>query len=234
MSNGSGLFSNKGPLKPHLLQQTGGLAAEINDLRKDAGSALAPMAAITVDEFINPPAADVDAIKLAIASDLAAQSYSGAALDGVVGVGTMSPPRTMTTTVGGGVPADAPVDAEFVGVDIDGNPISEVVAFNQVGGTTAGTKAFARVTRIDLPAGDGVGALLEFGFGDELGLSKSIKTRAGLTTLIMEIEDGVKVTTGVVIPPTTVSALPHGTYLASNLPDGARDYALYFEYDPTA
>ena len=230
-SNGSGLFSMERPVKPHLLNADG-LAGEVRDLRSDVGRVLTPVAAFTVDEFTNAAAADANAIKTSVASVAAPTVYEGAALNGVLGSGLMNPARNVTISTAGVTPADAPATALIEGKDLDGRSLSETIVVSQVAGTAVGVKAFARVTKITLPAADGVDALLEFGFGDKIGLSKSIKTRAGLTTLLQEIEAGVVVTTGTIAD--SVVGAPHGTYLAAMVPDGAKDYAVYYEYDPTA
>jgi hypothetical protein len=229
MANGSGLLSTQGARLPHLVRGRGGLAGEIGDLREDLVGQLTALAAFTVDEFTNPPAADPDAIKLAVATVAAATTYSGTALNGVVGAGTLSPPRNVTVTTAGATPADAPASATFNGTDVNGDSISETIVVAQTATIALGVKAFAKVTSIVLPAADGVAATLAFGFGDLMGLSKPIKTRAGLTDLLREIEAGALVTTGVVT--TTAAGLPNGTYLPATVADGANDYAVYYEYD---
>jgi hypothetical protein len=156
MTVGSGLFSKEGPDKAHLLQQTGGLAAEVKDVRDDILKVLTPMAAIAVEEFTNPALAVANAIKLAIATVAAPVTYSGAQLDGSVGVGVMSPPRNITILTAGVTPADAPATAVINGTDIDGKALSETITVAQTNTTAVGVKAFAKVTSIVLPAADGV------------------------------------------------------------------------------
>lgn len=232
MSNGSGLFRRQAAQKPHLLRGSGGVAAEVGDLRSDVLEEMSPVSAFTVDEFTNPATADTDGIKTSIATVASPQTYTGAALNGAVGAGVMDPPRNLTITTGGGTPADAPVSTTITGLDVNGDVIIETILLSQIAGTAVGIKAFRKVTQIVLPAADGVGALLEFGFGTKIGLSKKIRVRAGLSTLLMEIEVGVKVTTGTIAP--AAVGLPNGTYLPATLPDGIRDYAVYYEYDPQA
>jgi hypothetical protein len=228
-SAGSGQFSSQAAKKPHLLRGSGGIQAEVADIRDDLERDLSANAAIAVEEYTNPPAADPDAFKTSIASTVATNSYSGAALNGATGVGELSPPRNVTVSTAGATPADAPATATFTGLDIDDNVISEAVSVPQTATTAVGAKAFKKVTSIALTAGDGTGALLEFGFGSIIGLAKTLKARAGLSTLVMEIEAGVKVTTGTIAAASV--GLPHGTYLPANTPNGTRDYAVYYEYD---
>lgn len=230
-SNGSGVLSTRAPKKPHLVNRVGGLASEVADLRADLAAEFASTAAIAVEEWTDVPAASTNAIKTAIATVASTVTYSGAALNGTVGAGTMSPPRNITVTTAGGTPADAPATATITGLDVNGNVISEAITVAQTATTAAGAKAFASVTSIALTAGDGTNATLAFGFGALIGFAKKLKTRAGLATLIMEISGGTKVTTAT-IADATVGA-PNGTYSAAAAPDGSRDYAVYYEYDAT-
>lgn len=233
MPAGSGLASKMAPLKPHFLQVgKGGLPGELADLRGELTAILTPLAGIVVDEWSAPPAASTNAIKLAIASVAAITTYSGSQLDGSVGQGTLSPPRNITITTAGATPADAPANAVINGFDIDGNALSETITVAQTATTAVGNKAFAKVTSIVLPAADGVAATLAFGFGSKIGFSKKLKTRAGLATLVKEIEAGVNVTTGTIADAAT--GAPYGTYLPpANVPNGARNYAVYYDWDAT-
>jgi hypothetical protein len=227
MVAGSGQFSSQKAQKPHLLQGQGGIASEVADLRADIKKDFLANAAIAVEEFTNVPVADVDAFSLASAS---VNGIRTVALGGVVGTGTLDPPRNVTVTVGGGgTPADAAANATITGVDINGNAISEVLALNQAGGLTVGAKAFARVTSIVEDAGQGAGATISYGFGAIIGLAKPIKTRAGRTGPIQEIAAGAVVTNGVFT--TTAVGVPNGTYAPNSAPNDTNDYALYYEYD---
>ena len=57
MGNGSGLLSTQRARLPHLVRGTGGLAGEVADLRDDLESEMAPLVAMTVDNFVAPDAA---------------------------------------------------------------------------------------------------------------------------------------------------------------------------------
>jgi hypothetical protein len=118
---------------------------------------------------------------------------------------------------------------DVTGTDIDGNALTETITVAQTAAQAVGVKAFATVTQIDFPAADGTAALLEVGIGNAIGLAKPIKSRAGLAALILEIEAGSVVTTGVVADAAT--GAPKGTYTPSTVPDAANDYAVYYEYD---
>lgn len=226
--SGSGLFSRERPAKPHLTRG-GGMGGEVADLRGDVARVLAPLAAITVEEFTDVAAADTDAILLAKASVEDVTVYEADDLDGALGPGLMSPPRNVTVTTAGETAANAPATLLVEGVDIDGNVISEELSVGQTATTVAGDKAFARVTRLTFSAADGDEATLAVGFGVKIGLSKPIKARAGLTGALREIAAGSVVTNGTFAGPAT--GAPHGTYAPNSAPNGTNDYAVYYEYD---
>jgi hypothetical protein len=229
---GSGILSKSKPAKPHLTQVGSGLAAEVTDLRKDVMRAVAPLAALTVEEFTDVVAASTTAIKTAAATVAAPTTYSGAALNGSVGVGLMNPPRQIVITTAGVTPADAPANATIVGIDVAGKALSETVTVAQTAAAATSTKCFAKVTSITLPAADGVGATLAFGTGTALGLALPAKSRAGLVPLIAEVVAGTKVTTGTMAAP--AAAGPYGAYTPATAPNGTNDYAIFYEYDATA
>jgi hypothetical protein len=195
----------------------------------DFGTLLTPMRTI---EWTNPATADVDALKLSIASATTIQTYTGADLDGAVGLGTMSPPRnvTITTTLSADIDAVAVV---ITGLDVDGAALTDTITLTDGGNTTdVGTAAFASVSSIVVPAQSGTGGALEFGFGDLIGLPAPIRTRAGLAAVHLEIEAGSAVTTGTFVDGAT--GAPHGTYLAANVPNATRDYAVTYELAASA
>lgn len=236
MAIGSGLLAGQFPAKGHLVRGTGGLAGEIIDLRNDMVRVLAPLAAIAVEEFTDPPAADVNAIKTSIASSASAQSYSGTALNGAVGAGVMSPPRNITITTSGHGDIDA-VKVLITGKDINGAALTEEITLTNGGGVTnAGVKAFASVTSIAVPAQSGTGGALEFGFGDIIGLAKKLVSRAGAPAIIVEITGNTRLAADGITGTFALPAVgaPNGTYTPFAVPSGTLDYAVYYEYDPSA
>ena len=232
MATGSGLMSKQRPKKAHLVEGKQGVAGEVDDLRSDLVTELGPMAALAVEEFTDPIAADPNGIKTSIASVAAVVTYSGADLDGVLGGGPFSPPRNVTVSTAGVTPADAPATLTVTGTDINGTVITEDISVAQTATIAVGTKAFATVTSLALTAGDGTAALLEFGIGDVFGLAHPLVSRAGAAGVITEIEAGSVVTTGTFVDAAT--SAPNGTYEPATVPDATNDYALYYEYDPTA
>jgi hypothetical protein len=226
MSNGSGLFTTQQARVPHLAKVTG----EIGDLRRDVAEELLPMAAFTVDEWADPVAADTNGILLSVPSATGDVSYVAADLVGGAAV-EMDPPRNVTVTTGG-TAANGFTDLEVVGKDINGADMTEDIASINSAATHAGVKAFAEVTGLNFTGGTDATATHEVGWGDVIGLNKPIKSRAGLATVLMEIEAGSKVTTGTIVDAATGE--PNGTYEPNTVPDAANDYAVYYEYDPTA
>jgi len=167
MANGSGLFSNAGPLKPHLLQQSGGIAAEVNDVRRDVGSAMAPMAALTVDEYTNPAGTAALATNALLAATATVAAPVQVLAAGLVAAGLAQLaiwPRRLTFTTAGSTPADAPATVTIVGTDAYGNAQTESgLALAQTGATVTSTKHFKTIVSIDYPAADGTDATVAIG-----------------------------------------------------------------------
>jgi len=233
MSNGSGLFGNQGPKKPHLVVGKTGVAGEVTDLRSDLAGDLGALAAFTVDEWTNAAAADVDAIKASFASSASAEDFSGADLDGVVGVAEMVPPRNVTFTTSVHADIDA-VAVVITGTDINGAALTETVTLTDGGGTDVGAKAFSTVSRIEIPAQAGAGGAVEIGFGVLLGLGKPLLARAGAEAVLMENAAGTMLAadaiTGTFVA--AASSAPNGTYSPSAAPNGTNDYAVWYEFAP--
>lgn len=220
-SKGSGLFGTRNARKPHLgsAAEHAGALGEISALRSDIKAEMSSVAGFVVEEFTNPPAADVDAIKLGFATAVTAQVFTGAALDGVVGIAAMVPPRNVTVTADanvGGYLGSATIKGSFRGV-----PQTEAIVITD-SATTAGVKPFDQVTEIDIPIQPDALGVLSVGFGELIGLAKNPKTRAGLTEALKEIVDGAVVTTGVL-------DATNGTYDPAASPNAAHDYAVVYE-----
>jgi len=228
--SGSGLFSDQGPLKPHLLRGTGGLQAEVADLRRDVGKTVEALAALTVEEFIDPAAADTDAVLASVVSQAAAAVYESGDLVGGAAV-DLDPPRNVTLTCDAGGGATWTGNLKVIGLDANGAALEEDIAFT-ASATTPGAKAFAKVTKLEADAQNDALGNWEVGFGDIIGLGKPLVSRAGLAAVTREVAVGVVVTTGTFEDAATNP--PNGTYEPATAPGGGNDYALYYEYDPTA
>lgn len=220
---GSGQFAGQKADRPHAVN------SEVQDLRDDIVRDFTPNAAIAVEEFTAPIAAGAALISVAAASQVAAgRSATLLALAGAI-----SPPRQISVTTAGGTPADAPASAVVTGKDIFGNALTETLTVPQTATIATGAKCFASVSSIVETAGDGVGATMAYGIGAPIGLGRPIKTRAGVTAPVKEFAAGSAApTAGVFAAP--AAALPNGSYAPNSAADGARNYALYYEYDVTS
>jgi hypothetical protein len=218
-TNGSGLFTDQKAAVPHSMTR------EVEDLRNDTARVLKPMCAMTVDEFTNALAASAAGLKAATASTVAVQTVLEADLLAGGKTELAANPRNVTFTTAGATPADAPATAVVTGFDAEGKAQTETVTLAQTATIANGVKAWSKITSIVYAAGDGAGATIAIGYGVVLGLTKTPKTRAGLTSAVHEISGGAVVTTG------TLDAT-NKTYTPAAAPDGARDYAVYYEYNP--
>lgn len=112
-----------------------------------------------------------------------------------------SVPRNITATAGGTATDIKAVAVIIEGTNFAGESITETLpAFTvDTAGTVSGSKAFKTVTKITIPAHDGVGATTAIGFGEVLGLPDKL---AHNTVLAAYVDNAREAT-----PPTvTVSA----------------------------
>lgn len=116
-----------------------------------------------------PDAADADGIVAALATAAAAQSLTGASLDGAVGAAEMFPARNITMTLSSH--ADYNLTTAYVrGLDENGLPQEEAFVIPDAGNTTlTGNKFFSYVTEVYIPAQGGTGGSTQVGFGSKLG-----------------------------------------------------------------
>lgn len=227
MTLGSGIFTKMKAQLPHLLQQSGGIASEVNDLRKDLLSEFAANSSVAVEEFTNPIGSGAALISVAAASQLAAgRSATLLAL-----AANISPPRQISVTTAGGTAADAPATAVVTGKDIFGVAMTETLTIPQTATIATGAKCFASVSSIVEAAGDGVGATMSYGIGAPIGLGRAIKLRAGISSLIKEHANAAVVANGVIAAAS--AALPNGSYAPNTAADGTKSYAIWYEYDAT-
>lgn len=229
--SGSGLLTHKKAVKPHLMQGSGGIAAEVADLRADLEAALLPVVAVTVDEFTNPAAPAAAGLHAATATTVAVQTVLTAALEAAGKTALAAYPRNVTFTTAGDTPADAPANGVVTGTDINDDPLTETITVAQTATISQGAKCFKTITSIVFAPGDGTDATVAIGFGKKFGLSKPVKFRAGTTRPIQEIAAGAVVTTGTLANATT--SPPNGSYSPSTDPDASNDYAVYYEYTPS-
>ena len=230
MTVGSGLMTTERPLIPH--HATAG--KEVGDLRQDTVRALGALRARCIEEYTDPPAAAVDSvltIAAGIISSLAEQEILPAVMDGVLG-NDLGYARQLTVSTAGATPAESPATLDVEGIDARGRAVTDTKALGQIAATDTSAKFYAWFTKITLPAGTGAGATFSFGHGNSLGLTNPPKVRAGGVDLLWEKES----TLGVVVTGTLTDAVtdePYGSYLAATVPNGAEDYAIEYEDDPT-
>lgn len=225
-ATGSGLMSKKKAFAAHLLTGHGGVAGEVAEVRQDIVSEFACEAAIAIEEFTNPAAAAAAGLLAATASSVAVQTYLKAQLlaPGIAALADV--PRNVTFTTAGGTAADAPASATIVGKDGEGKPQTETVTLAQTATIANGVKAWSDITSITYLAGDGAGATISIGFGIVIGLRRTPKSRAGAALPVREIVDGGLVVTGAM-------SATNKTYTPATAPDGAHDYAVFYEWDAT-
>lgn len=119
-------------------------------------------------------------------------------------------PRNITATSGGTAGDIAAIQVTINGTDANGAEITEdLPVFTENSATTVvGSKAFATVTSIVIPAHDGLAATTAIGTGDKIGLGAHLARNTVLAAFL----DGVKEGTA---PAVAVSA----TALSSNTVD---------------
>lgn len=101
--------------------------------------------------------ADADAIVTSLATSVSGSDLTGASLTGAVGYRAMSPSRRLVFTLSSHADFDAGT-ATVTGKDAGGNTITETFTIPNGGnGTVTGSLRFARVTRVEFPAGSGTG-----------------------------------------------------------------------------
>lgn len=116
-----------------------------------------------------PSAAATAIVSTPVATAIAAQTVSGASLDGAVGQGLISPPKNITLTLTSHADFDA-TTAVVTGEDEEGQVIEEDFAIPNGGNATVtGSKIFAKITSVYIPAQSGAGGAVTVGTGVKLG-----------------------------------------------------------------
>lgn len=103
---------------------------------------------------------------------LAAVTDNGTQRVITTGLGALSCPRNITATAGGTAADVKAIQVIVVGTDIEGEEITETLpAFTvNTAGTVSGSKMFASVTSVTIPAHDGTGATTAIGEGNLLAI----------------------------------------------------------------
>lgn len=224
MAAGTGLLSNSRAVTPHILAGNG-FGRELEDLRNDVKTAFVSVAAIAVDEYINPVAAGA-AVLLAATATLASgqvQTITSFLAGGVASLAAF--PRNLTFTTAGVTPANAPANVVVTGT-YRGLPQTETITIAQTAAAATGVKPFSAVSKIVYATSDGAAATISMGIGLGLGLSQ--KPKAMQTTFFyvqQEVVDVTVVTNGVVTA--------EGLYTPNTAPNGAHDYTIVYMFDAT-
>ena len=107
--------------------------------------------------------------------------------------------RNITATAGGTAGDVKAIQVVVYGTDASGAVITETLPAFTVNttGTVTGSKAFATVTRIVIPAHDGTGATTAIGFGDKLGLPLKMSANTIILTTLDGTPEGTAPTVAV-------------------------------------
>lgn len=144
----------------------------------------------------------------------------------VVTTGITNPPcaRNITATAGGTNTDIKAISVIVSGTDINGAAISETLpAFTvDTAGSVTGSKAFATVTSITIPAHDGTGATTAVGFGSKLGLAHKLSTNTVLLASLGGTKEGTAPTVA-----TSSSAVCSNTMLLNSSLNGTQVLAYY-------
>lgn len=226
---GSGMFSKKLARKTHLVRGTGGVAAEVLDLRDDLAEEFEPLLALTVEELTAPAAASAVALLAATATAAAGVVTVLQEKDLLIaGRNALKlSPRKLVFTTAGVTPANAPATVTIEGLDNFGKVAKEVLALGQTATTATSANAYSKVNRLTFAASDGDAATIAIGWSVALYVTRKPKERAGLVLVYKEILSGAE------IAPVTGTLDVAGLFTPAAAPNGARNFAIVYEYNPT-
>ena len=97
-----------------------------------------------------------------------------------------STPRNITATAGGTITDIKAIQVIVEGTNYAGEAITETLpAFTlDTAGSVTGSKAFKTITKVTIPAHDGLGATTAIGFGEKLGLPYKLAHNTVLKTYL--------------------------------------------------
>lgn len=133
--------------------------------------------------FTAPAATSATAVHAAVTDDGTEQTITS-------GITNPDVPRNVTATPGGTSTDIGAIQVVVEGTDTFGEAISETLPAFTANATTAvtGSKAFATITSITIPAHDGTGATTSIGTGSKLGLPAALSRN----TVVAAFLDGAK------------------------------------------
>ena len=134
-------------------------------------------------------------------------------------------PRNVTATAGGTAGDIKAIQVIVAGTNAEGVSITETLpAFTvNTAGTVTGSKAFATVTSITIPAHDGTGATTAVGLGAKLGLGE----RLSLDTVVAAHLNGTRESTRPTVAVSS-SALESNTVTLNSALDGSAVVVDYY------
>lgn len=165
------------------------------------------------------PAKGVAAVRAAVTDNGATQVLTSGFTQPAV-------PRNITATAAGTAGDVKAIQVIIEGTDWAGNVITETLpaftADSNTNNTVVGTKLFATVTKVTIPAHDGTGATTSIGIGDKVGLPYKLP----YNTVVVAFRNKTREAT---LPTVTVSAtdLCDNGFTLNNVPNGT-DIDLYF------
>lgn len=156
------------------------------------------MAIITGGNVIAPAGRRVRALDLGSPALGATTAVHAAVTDNgsqqVVTTGITNPdvPRNVTATAGGTAADIKAIQVTVAGTNAEGVAISEQLpAFTEnTAGTVVGSKAFATVTSITIPAHDGTGATTAVGTGAKVGLGARYSQDPVIAAYLNNVREG--------------------------------------------
>lgn len=159
----------------------------------------------------SPAAASTTAVRAAVTDNGAEQTITASITDPDV-------PRAVTATAGGTATDIKAIQVTINGTNADGATITEdLPAFTvNTAGSVTGSKAFATVTSIVIPAHDGTGATTSVGTSDKLGLGFHLSRN----TVVSAFHNGALETTAPTVA-TSASALESNTVDLDTALDGS-------------
>lgn len=160
---------------------------------------------------------------------LAAVEDNGEAQSIVAGITNPPEPRNVTATADGKAEDIKAVQVKVTGTNAAGEVITETLPAFTVNtkGTVVGSKAFATVTKVEIPAHDGEEATTSIGLGDKLGLGVKLDRNTILKAFLGGVLEGTAPTVAV-----SAAALESNTADLNSALDGESEVVL--DYYQTA
>ncbi|MFG3137700.1 hypothetical protein [Streptomyces sp. NPDC048211] len=147
-------------------------------------------------------------------------------VDQVVTTGLTNPdvPRNITATAGGTAADVKAVQVVITGTNTHGDVITETLPAFTVNttGTVTGSKAFATVTSVTIPAHDGTGATTAIGTGSKLGLPVKFSRKTFVNLFVADAVDTIAAST------VSATAVESNTFTTTTALDGSK--SVVFDY----